>query len=402
MNPAQLFTYMKAFTGILNGERAFGGPIRADLGLTNRCNIRCIHCFFYSPFLERPSMQQLRLAKSMGDEIPDRESLERLQKIDIDMNRLLVIVDELFRMGTRRYQITGNGEPLLHPQALDLLAVLKQKGGRCVVKTNGICIDQSTADEVIKIGVDELKITTMAGTAETYTKTHPGASDSVFDNLKNILLYIAEKKAVHKVRYPEITLSCIIVKHNIDGLLEFARFANQVKANMVHYKPVDSVGDLRLAEVVPTTEQAASLHEHMKEVKAYLQSVGIPYMIERSAQHYCGQFDTSQLYQRIPCYFGWMGTRIFPEGKVYPCCRCNKPLGDVYKANFKEIWNGQTYRRFRREARALPVRQSQVTGCDCYDCIHYKANVRMHRMLHPYKRHSLREDKIDSLVLRNQ
>lgn len=39
-------SYIRAAMGIVHGNRTFGGPIQVSLNLTNRCNIRCIHCFF--------------------------------------------------------------------------------------------------------------------------------------------------------------------------------------------------------------------------------------------------------------------------------------------------------------------------------------------------------------------
>ena len=62
MSFRQILSQAKAVIGITHGSRAFGGPVQVDLNLTNRCNVRCVHCFLYSPHIDRPNMPELRRA----------------------------------------------------------------------------------------------------------------------------------------------------------------------------------------------------------------------------------------------------------------------------------------------------------------------------------------------------
>ena len=53
MNWRERVSQARVVAGILHGGRAFGGPFQASFSLSNRCNLRCIHCYFYSPALEQ-------------------------------------------------------------------------------------------------------------------------------------------------------------------------------------------------------------------------------------------------------------------------------------------------------------------------------------------------------------
>ena len=75
---------MKAAAGILHGRRTFGGPLHALLSLTGRCNIRCIHCYFYSDYAERPNVIKVRHARMHNQPPPDPESIRGLQRLDWD------------------------------------------------------------------------------------------------------------------------------------------------------------------------------------------------------------------------------------------------------------------------------------------------------------------------------
>jgi MoaA/NifB/PqqE/SkfB family radical SAM enzyme len=223
----------------------------------------------------------------------------------------------------------------------------------------------------------------MAGTRETYLRTHPGVGDETFDSLKTGLLYLSERKTALGVRHPQVTLACMVVTQNCSDLLGFAEFAALVQADLVQYRPVFAACDQGLSNVVPTEEQADSVRQQLLHVKGYLKSNRIAHNIDYFLKVFRGDLDTTDLYRMIPCYYGWISTRIEDDGFVYPCCRCYESLGNSYEKGLHEIWYGEAYRSFRREALALNRRKTPVSGCVCDSCPHYTANLRVYRALHP-------------------
>ncbi len=391
MKLRQMLSQVKAVMGITHGSRAFGGPFQAALWLTNRCNIRCIHCFFFSPYIDKPNLYEVRKARIMRTELPDNNYIKSPQKHDADSQQTQSLIDELLGMGTSQFLFTGIGEPFLHKNILEFMGRTKHAGGTCIANTNGILLDRATMDELIKMGFDELRITTMAGTRETYVRTHPGAADRTFDNLRENLLYLAERKTALGVKQPEVSLAYIVVADNYNGLFDFAKLADLVRADRVLCRPVDDIEDQGLSKLVLSKDQAASVREQLVEVKAYLESRKILHNINYFLKIFKEQLDTTELYSIIPCYYGWLAPRInLFDGKVYPCCRCYEPLGNVSENKFYEIWHGQAYKKFRKEALQINKRQTPVHGCDCNSCSNHTANIRIYKMLHPIKGRSAR------------
>ncbi len=187
------------------------------------------------------------------------------------------------------------------------------------------------------------------------------------------------------VRYPKVTLVCIVIAQNCDDLFNFAKFAGLIQADSVLYRPVDDIEDEGLSRLVPTKDQAAFVREQLIEIEVYLKSKRIAHNIDKFLRVFREQLDTAELYSIIPCYYGWLSVMIQADGKVYPCCRCYKPLGNVYEKEFHEIWYGNAYRSFRKEAMDINRRKSSVESCDCNSCVNHTANLRVYKMLHPLK-----------------
>lgn len=386
MNIRGLVSKITAVVGIMHGRKVFGGPVQADLRLTNRCNIRCIHCYYNAPGLQLPAVASLRRAKRAGQELPAESDIREEMQREADPHRMITVINELLSLGTRRFQIGGNGEPFFYKNIMEIAERIKRSGSYCLANTNGTLLDQDTADSLINMKFDELRITTMAGSPEVYCRTHPGMTEKMFYNLEQNILYLSERKKTLRVKRPVLILVLIVIAQNHDRLHEFAEFAVRVGAQGVLFRPVDDIGEPGLASTLLTEQQAIDVQEQMRELGSFLNFNGITHNIDYFNRIFREQLNTETLYNTIPCYYGWLAAFIDPGGEIYPCCRCYGPMGNIYEAGFQEIWNSQGYERFREEALQINKRGKPVTGCDCYSCVHHTANLRVYKMLHPMKR----------------
>jgi MoaA/NifB/PqqE/SkfB family radical SAM enzyme len=287
-----------------------------------------------------------------------------------------------------RFVFSGSGEPFLNYNATDFMRRAKQDDNFCIVNTAGFLLNKEKIDELVAMGFDQIRMTTMAGTAEMYKRTHPRAKDYAFDRIRDNLLYLADRKRALGVKRPEVRLFTIVISENYDSLMDFARFAAEVQADQVMYRPYDDVDDPGLAALVPTAEQYSAVKRQLAEVKPFLESKRIKNNIDHFLMICDKQINTSALYRIIPCYYGWASTQILASGKVFPCGRCYESFGDIYQDKFRDIWNGEAYQKFRAEAGKLNKRDATVSGANCNRCSHHAANLRVYRALHPYKRHS--------------
>jgi radical SAM protein with 4Fe4S-binding SPASM domain len=379
----QRLTQAKVLAGIAHGSRGFGGPYQASLNLSNRCNLRCIHCYFYSPLLRVPNFFDVRQARGRRAPMPARQEVNGRQLLDADAGRTRVLLDELLHMGTWRFHFSGSGEPFMHRDAIEFMARVKHAGRECIVNTNGTFLDAASAEALVAMGLDEVRVTTMAGTADLYERTHPGSRPGTLERLREGLRALSERKAAAGARRPAVNLVYVVVRQNVEGLADFARFAHEVGADGVILQPMDDVGDSALAEVVPTEPEAAAVVRQLPEVKRLLDERGLRHNLDRFEMVFNRGLDTRALYRIIPCYMGWISLRVQVGGDVHPCHRCYDPVGNVSEKSMAEVWNGPAYRRFRRESAMINKRGSPVEGCSCGSCCHYATNVRVFRRLHP-------------------
>jgi radical SAM protein with 4Fe4S-binding SPASM domain len=382
---------MRALAGILHGSRAFGGPLQATLHITNRCNIRCVHCPFFSPYIERPILLELRRARLAGGSLPDDDYEAELQrhrqKADADSGHTHAILDELVGMGTRHFTFAGSGEPFLHPNIVEFIGRVKRARRACVVYTNGILLNRNTIDELIKMGADEIRVSLMAGSREMYERTHKGLGENTFETIRDNLLYLSQQKQATGSGRPIVTLINVVFSENSEGLLDFVEFAGTVRADRVSFQPFDHMGDQGLSRLLPTKTQAVSVRQQLTTLKTYLEARHIGHNIEFFQKVFRNKVNTMGLYNKISCTMGWLGVLFKPDGKVYPCCKCYTPMGNAYEEGFRGIWNGTAYRKFRKEALRINTRGRPVYACSCDSCPHYTLNLRVYRLLHPLKRH---------------
>ncbi len=393
MNPRDWISQTRAAAGILHGGRVFGGPLHVYLHITNRCNIRCVFCPFFSPHIEKPILSELRRARLNGVELRDDQYEKDLQKhhgtADADSEKTSAIIDELLRMGSRQFTFAGNGEPFLHRNIMEFIGRAMRGRSACVAFTNGTLLDHSTIDALIRMGFNELRISLMAGTEEMYQRTHPGIRKGTFDKIRDNLLYLSERKKAAGSGRPIVTLINVVFSENAEGIVDFIEFAAAVGADRIKFNPFNNYNDPALSALVPTQEQTAFVKKQLTASKAYIESRKIHHNIDYFLSVFRNRMDSMGLYRDIPCYIGWLGVRLNPDGRVYPCCGCNSHLGNAYETGFGKIWEGEEYRKFRREALQLQVRGTPPDGCSCRTCAHYTLNLRVHKFFHPLKGRSL-------------
>jgi len=378
--------YLKTAAGIFHGSRAFAGPLLATVELTYRCNIQCRHCYYFSPHLGNPGRNKAAESGSVNGEVSLLQGQSTSMPKDVDTGFVYSMIDELSKIGTRRFSFSGHGEPFLHKDLFGILDRTKSAGGICTINTNGTRLNKSTIDNLIKVKADDLRISTLAGTGAVYHETHPGVPFKTFEDIKAGLLYLAERKQTLGIAYPCVRLICVVFKTNKDHLVDFARFAAAVKANSVLFIPMNAYGFKGLSVLVPAREDYEKIDKQLEEVKACLLPRGIDTNADLFRFFYKKKVDAIDPYTLIPCYYGWLGVLLDTAGDVYACCRAAKPFGNAAEEGFSKIWKSATYQQFREKAYQINRRKTSVEGCLCASCSHRSTNMQVYEALHPLKR----------------
>ncbi|HEX67910.1 MAG TPA: radical SAM protein [bacterium] len=373
--------YLEKFphlVGVMDGKRAYTGPYFVQIDVTNSCNNNCIGCWCNSPLLG------------------DKKMPPRVKREFLPFSVLKELIEELRDMGCKEIYYSGGGEPFTHPEIMEILRFTKQQGMVCYVNTNFTLLDKKKIDELIDMGVDHLTISIWAGTARTYAITHPNKTELDFERIKENLIYLN----THKRGKPLVKLYNVIFNLNYRELEEMIEFARTTHSESVEFTVIDTIPGAtdKLLLNASQQEELLRLCEKIKRRReeGWAREV-VLFNFDQFYNRIANKENvTSGLYDRwiigkIPCYIGWVFTRILPDGNVNGCLKAHRiPLGNIFQNKFSEIWNSPSYQEFRYKALTFDKNDPffSMIGNDpnckvgCYkSCDDLQRNLKVHEEL---------------------
>lgn len=261
-------------------------PYRVLLEITSKCNLRCVMC--------------------------PRNVLKR-QEIDMPKDLILRCIDEVNEHGVAGLWLYEIGEALLHQDFEEIFAYCQQKNnlGSLWFSTNGQELRDSTIDMLLNSNLTFLNYSLNAMSPESYHMISPkGDYKRLVANFEKLM----EKKKIH----------------NKMGMIPWVRI------QMIDQPHVFSEIDEFLLKYSKKTELLS-----INVLEAYsqniLQNIGYAKKRKRNEEKYCKRI------QRGDCF-------ISSDGEVSLCdtdFNHEMSIGNVKYSTIEEIWNGETYRKYR-------------------------------------------------------
>jgi len=323
--------------GVFDASLAFLGPQLAQIDVTYDCNNNCIGCWCHADLLEE---------KKMPPEV---------KKYMLPYEMVMELIDELYELGTREIYFAGGGEPFMHPRFMDIVEYVKNKGMVCFINTNFTLVSEEDIKRMIELGVDHLTVSIWAGTAETYVATHPNKTKEIFSQLKERLSLLNK----HKYIAPHVKIYNVISNLNYFEIDKMIEFVVDTGSDAVEFTMIDTIPG-KTDVLLLTQSQNAELLKQCKEMEERVKSTvlggkfilfGFEQFIKRisHADTLIGEHDKG-IIDKIPCYIGWLFTRINADGDVNSCLKSHRfPVGNIYQNKFKTIWNGRRQIEFREK-----------------------------------------------------
>ena len=272
--------------GYLKGE-ALCGPQVLEIELCNLCNLDCVGCWCHSPLL--------------GE---DRMGAQESQRT-IPLVRVLQIVDQAFELGVERIQISGAGEPTLHPGFEPIVRHIKSRGIHLTIVTNFTRVDERLADLLVELKVDVITASIWAGTAADYLAVHPAQNEGRFERIEHMLGYLQARRRASGSPSPLVRLFHVICSRNAHGLAAATDLALRTGSQAVEFTPID------LAH--PSLAELALGPEEVHEIRAGFGTIRerLDYPFELGTDHLAYQ-DFPELVGEL-AEFGRM-MHALPEG----------------------------------------------------------------------------------------
>lgn len=121
----------------------------------------------------------------------------------------------------------GWGEPLFHPQIMDMVSSVKALGGQVEMITNATLLDEKAAQQLIASKLDMLWISIDGAAPESYADVRLGnALPQVIENVKKL----RSLRDIIYQRYPQIGISFVAMRRNINELPAVIRLGTELGA----------------------------------------------------------------------------------------------------------------------------------------------------------------------------
>ena len=245
----------------------------------------------------------------------------------------------------RWVNLTGEGSAFLNKDYFKMLRYLREKYDTSIYLVDHLSdLSKEQLDELIEL-VDGIYISIDGATKEIYEKIKVGCS---FDNVINNLKYIVNRKRELGQDKPDLNIRYVIIKDNLHEVPLFIDLVNSIATTKDIDVGLINFTGLLYFESIKQWYVDKFPEEVVNEVRKRVNR-GIPFRFE----HCIDELNPPP----HKCY-AWMEPYIMMGGYVLPCCCIlmgnNRPFlrqysfGNVFEQDFKEIWNSQMYKTFRK------------------------------------------------------
>lgn len=294
-----------------------GSPLSVSLELTNRCNLKCLHCYI-------------------------RTDSEDALKKELKLTEIRDILRQLAEAGVIYLILTG-GEVLLRPDFEDIYLFAKKQGLAVFVLTNGTLITDDLVELFRKYPPAILEISTYGLTSKTYEK---------ITQVKGSFQKLQKNIDLLKKTNLRFILKLITIKSNYKEALNMKDIIRQSGVRCGWPLPLVLHRDRNIAMNSLIKKQRLSPQESVVYYNTFLK-----YNFNSESNLYDCDHASA-------CGGGSFGCNITADGKLTRCHYFDTPGVDLRERRFIDAWN------LLRESMAHKKEKELACG-DCefkHDC----------------------------------
>ncbi|HUV52794.1 MAG TPA: radical SAM protein [Dehalococcoidia bacterium] len=275
--------------------------------LTERCNLKCRHCYQSGRVLEMNYREICRAIDNIKEAVQSW-----VTEYDMEMSP--------------SFHFTG-GEPLLRNELFLILDYVRGNGFSSALMSNGTLIDGDTARKIKETGVSDVQIS-LDGLEDTHDSLRgKGSSRRTLEGIRNLV-----------AQGVDTNINLTVSRVNMEQVDELVHLAEELGVSAIAFSRLVPIGRGKgLSVQALTAEEVADfyngLRKHKSNDRVTVTSrdplAAIPDMEEEIPQ------------TEMPiggCAAGVFGVTITCDGTVMPCRRMDLPVGNIQKDSFRELW----------------------------------------------------------------
>lgn len=328
-----------------------GQSLLVILDTTTICNLRCRQCFH--------SLYHVRGLPYRQHEMPPELFEKILDQLEGHIRSLI---------------LSCSAEPFTNRDFHRYLAIARRRVPTIEkwIATNGLLLDEALARDLIETRLDWMVVSIDGARRETYNAIRSGGD---FDRLMSRLDMINRLKAKMGSERPFLRFNVTLSRTNLAELPLFVDLAREKQVMEVTFQHLVPFRGLNLEHETLFYESRRKVQDVFKRTRARAQELGIRlgdlHDIPNPLQCFGDLLaDMARRLLRSPegfsCAQPWYTVAFNSRGVVFPCVNWldGPPMGDIAQQNFREIWEGEHYRRVQAElSGALPLRRR------CVECL---------------------------------
>jgi MoaA/NifB/PqqE/SkfB family radical SAM enzyme len=297
---------------IMKRERLVSFPTILQLEISASCNLSCTICA-RSEFPYGPGNLPIELIRS---------------------------VEPMFGY-VQKLILHGYGEPLAHPSFEKIMEIVAPYSCHKSFYSNGTLLSGRRAQAVLTGRMSEITISVDSPEKKAFEDIRMGAS---FDRVvSNIRKFIALRNTAQS-RTPRVVIAAVAMRDNVDRLADLVDLAAGCGADAVEINYLMAYKEALVKRSLFFDRQRANeaLSEVARRARAYNIETRLPAFFTMEGEP---PPPTPQKTCIRPYDFAYVGY----DGNVRPCCFPLLYLGNIKSEGFLTIWNGEKYRKLRRE-----------------------------------------------------
>lgn len=282
--------------------------------------------------------------------------LHKQEERFLDYERLRETVIDAAKLGVEGIEISGGGEPLMYPEIVPAIALMRSLGLRVGMFSNGTLIDGELAEFLVD-NLLFLRLALDAASRKTYRHRH-GVDE--FDKLLAAIEMLVKAKRArsagdeHSGDVAVLGAKFLVSTRNFDELVAAATLARDLGFDYLQYKP------LRGSKFTPKGEVLQQAREEAAKAEA----------LSGDGFQVFGSLRKTKVIGR--CFLNPLHPLIDATGSVYLCAfyqhrKETHCIGNIKEKSFPEIWyNERHFEAFRN---------TDPRECAIFDCPFHDAAI---------------------------
>lgn len=265
----------KNYNIMITGEKGIKMPLNLIISLTNKCNLKCVHCF---------------------------KSCSSSEKTFIDYNNLINLLN-YFKGKIRSLQLTG-GEPMLHNSFSQILN-LSKKNFSTMITTTGTLINKKNIEEFI--GVNSVQLSLYSN----YERKHDEFTTVAGSHKKTVQAV----KLLNKFNINSV-VGTMLTKNTLNDIEDFIKFSIDIGVKNLRFGTLSLLGRAESLTNIMLNEE--DLEKTNYDIKNFIEKYKKDIIIDSFDKEKI-QKGFQENYKCINCGAGILNWCISENGNIKPC-----------------------------------------------------------------------------------